>query len=702
MNLDTLNEMQRLAVETTEGPVMVMAGAGSGKTKVLTYRIAYLIDSLGINPYNILAVTFTNKAAKEMKERVENLIDTTNLKNLWISTFHSFCARFLRREIKVLEKYSQDFIIIDEDDALKILKEEMKDKDFHTTPKEAMYLISLAKNDEGLPQMSSFERGEFETIYTLYHNRLLKENLLDFDDLILLTVKILEEYVYVREKYAYLFSYIMIDEFQDTNKLQFKLVNLLASITKNVFIVGDVNQSIYSFRGARVENVATFKKMYNPQIIKLEKNYRSTSMILNIANDVISKNNSFVKMQLYTDNDLGRKAEYYQADSNYGEVLHIINEIKKLYALGYRYKDMAILYRMNSLSLNFENEFVKHNIPYVIYGGVGYYERKEVKDIIAYLRLLVNTNDDFSFKRIVNVPKRKIGDKVISELSNIAAKRNISLFEAIDYAGNNLLNNFKKLIIDLQEDLGVVTLDYLIDRILDKTTYLMMLQQADEEDRIDNVLELKSIMKDIMESYEGTNQEKLKSFLLDLSLRTDVDNINESDDKVKLMTFHQAKGLEYKVVFMPAMEQGIFPSYRVMGSPSDLEEERRVCYVGVTRAMERLYFSTAQVRRMYGKDNPGFPSEFLKAIGKDKLNETGFNIRSNINRTTSEVRKPTLTNDKKPLKSTGGFKVGDKIMHKMFGQGIIVKVEGIKITVAFSQAYGIKVLMGDHPSITRI
>ena len=698
MDFNTLNEMQRLAVTTTEGPVMVMAGAGSGKTKVLTYRIAYLIESLGINPYNILAVTFTNKAAKEMKERVEKLLDM-NVNRLWISTFHSFCARFLRKEIGILGKYRNDFIIIDEDDALKILKEEMKDKDFHITPKDALNLISMAKNDEALPELSSYERNEFDTVYGLYHAHLLRENLLDFDDLISLTVHILEEFVIIREKYMNLFSYIMIDEFQDTNILQYKLVNLLINNEhKNIFIVGDINQSIYSFRGARIENVENLKKLFPPKLIKLEKNYRSTGMILNIANDIISKNNSFVNMRLYTDNDEGKKAEYYQADSNYGEVLHIIAEIKKLKSLGYNYNDMAILYRMNSLSLNFENEFIKHNIPYIIYGGVGYYERKEVKDIIAYLRLLINEDDNFSFKRIVNVPKRKIGDKVITDLENLAAMYNVSLYKAIDYSNNKSLIEFKKLIIDLQEDLKTVTLDYLIDSILDKTLYLNMLKQADEEDRIDNVMELKSIMKDIMESYEGDNTQKLRSFLLDLALRTDVDNISESTEKVKMMTFHQAKGLEYKVVFMPAMEQGIFPSFRCMTTSTELEEERRVCYVGVTRAKERLYFSTAQMRRMYGKDNPGFPSEFLKSVKKERLIETGYNIRPKT-QNSSYVPKREV---KSTVKTTFGYKVGDKIMHKVFGKGIVVKADGSIITVAFSKEYGIKTLMSDHPSITRI
>lgn len=701
MDLSGLNEMQRLAVTTTEGAVMVMAGAGSGKTKVLTNRIAYLIESLGINPYNILAVTFTNKAAKEMKERVEKILEF-DVGGLWISTFHSFCARFLRREIKVLGIYRQNFVIIDEEDAMKIIKEVMKDKDFHLTPKKAIAMISSLKNDEPLPEMNSYERGEIDTIYNLYQSYLIKENLLDFDDLISITVQILEDYLPIREKYATLFSYIMIDEFQDTNRLQYRLINLLSEINKNIFIVGDINQSIYSFRGARVENINNFRKLYDPKIIKLEKNYRSTTMILDIANDIISKNNSFINMQLYTDNGIGKKAEYYRADSGYGEVIHIASEIRKLKALGYNYSDMAILYRMNSLSLGFENEFVRQKIPYIIYGGVGYFSRKEVKDIIAYLRVLIDSNDDFSLKRIINVPKRKIGEKVVEDLIKISEANGVSLFEAISLTNNAHLHNFRKLILSLKEDLNTVSLDHLIDCILDKTTYLMMLEQAEEEDRIDNVMELKSIMKDIMEADEGENVEKLSKFLLDLALKTDADNISEDNDKVKLMTFHQAKGLEYKVVFMPAMEQGIFPSFMAIGSTKEQEEERRVCYVGVTRAKERLYFSTAQSRRLYGKDTPGYPSEFLKSIKKDRLIESGLVARPKVEERSEfrTISKPLET--KKPKVLSGGYRAGDKIRHKIFGDGMIVKVDGSMITVAFSKEYGIKVLMADHPSITRI
>ena len=690
MDLSILNEQQQEAVTSTEGAIMVMAGAGSGKTRVLTYRLAYLVSELGINPSNILAVTFTNKAAKEMKERISKLIDE-DMSRMWVSTFHSFCARFLRIEIKALGIYRNDFIIIDDDDALKIIREEMKDKDCVMKPKDLLNLISIAKNEETLPELDHFERNEFDLIYKLYQEHLLRENLLDFDDLLLLTVKILEENPSILEKYNHKFSYIMIDEFQDTNKIQYRLIQLLSTINKNVFIVGDINQSIYSFRGARISNVSEFKKKYEPKIIKLEQNYRSTQTILKIANNIISKNQSFVNMELFTEGLEGEKAEFFQADSNYGETLYIIKEINKLIKKGYEYKDIAILYRLNSLSLNFENEFVKANIPYVIYGGVGYYERKEVKDIIAYLRLLVNPKDDFSFKRIVNEPKRKIGEKLIANLMKYASSENLSLYEAIPTFGNKLLFDFYKMIEEIREKLDKLKLDDLIDVVLNDTNYLLMLRNNEEEDRIDNVMELKSIMQDVMESYEGNNIEKLQAFLLDLALKTDVDNISEGDNRVKLMSYHQAKGLEYKVVFMVAMEQGIFPSSKSLYSTSESEEERRVCYVGVTRAREKLYLTCAKIRRLYGHDNYSPISEFIRDIDQNHLNQPSHM------RSVGYVKQEKIIN--KP--SAGRFQVGDRITHKIFGDGIVVKTDGYNITAAFNREYGIKVLLANHPSITK-
>ena len=696
MDLSVLNDEQLKAVKEINGPIMVMAGAGSGKTRVLTYRIAYLIGEIGIDPNSILAVTFTNKAAREMKDRVASLLDA-NTSKMWISTFHSFCARFLRKEIGVLNSYRNTFTIIDDDDSLKIIKSIIKEKEYILTPKEALSFISLLKNEESLPNLNSSERHEFDEIYELYQEALLKENLLDFDDLIRLTVEILEKNIYIKEKYNKMFSYIMIDEFQDTNRLQYKLINLLCELHKNIFIVGDINQSIYSFRGARIENVGSFKNKYNPKIIKLEENYRSTKKILDIANDIISKNHNFAKMELFTNGEIGENAKFYMADSNYGECLYITKEINKLVNAGYKYKDIAILYRLNSLSLNFENEFVKNKIPYVIYGGVGYYERKEVKDIIAYLRLILDIKDDFSFKRIVNVPKRKIGEKQIEKLTNYAEMNNLSLFETIPFISNQLLSDFKGLIEELKETIDKCSLDKFLDVLYEKTGYLAMLKNENEDERIDNIMELKSIMKDIMETQEGTNIEKLKNYLLDLALKTDVDNIDENDNKVKLMSFHQAKGLEYPIVFMIAMEQGIFPAFKSMNSNNEMEEERRICYVGVTRARKKLYLTCSHVRRLYGKDNISYPSEFIKDISKNHLDNIGVLAEHRF----APANKNTI---KKPVNERvdDKIKIGDKIIHKIFGKGVVVNASDNKITVAFGVEHGIKILIANHPSITRL
>lgn len=696
MELNALNEFQKQAVITTEGPVMVMAGAGSGKTRVLTYRIAYLILELGVSPFSILAVTFTNKAAKEMKDRVSKILNM-DVKDLWVSTFHSFCARFLRREISVLGQYTNHFTIIDDDDAAKIIKELLKKRDYGFLVKDALALISHYKNNEAMPNFSSFERSNFECLYNDYQAELVKNDLLDFDDLILLTVEILERSNDIRRRYNEKFNYVMIDEFQDTNYLQYKLINLLVSEHQNIFVVGDINQSIYSFRGARVENISKFEKLYHPEIIKLEQNYRSTKMILDIANDVICKNQSFANMHLFSDKNLGEKAIHYHADSSYGEVIYVVGEIKKLLKQGYHYKDIAILYRLNSLSLNFENEFIKSNIPYIIYGGVGYFERKEVKDIIAYLRLAVNYKDNFSFKRVLNVPKRKLGEKMLETLADIGERQNISLFEAAKTVNNLNLQSFITIIEELHEALNKLNLSDFIDVVCEKTGYMLMLQNDNDEDRIDNVLELKSIMKDISESYEGTNEEKLSAFLLDLALKTNVDDVNESDDKVKLMSFHQAKGLEYPIVFMIAMEQGIFPSYNSMGSTSEIEEERRICYVGITRAMEKLYFTDTHIRRLYGRDNVAFPSQFLKDIKKERLLEKGYGVHD-----TFFTAKEKVLYNKGKTYDDGTIKCGDKIMHKIFGKGIVVNASDGKITVAFGVDVGIKVLLANHPSITKI
>ena len=696
LDLTKLNNNQNQAVKTTEGPLMVMAGAGSGKTRVLTYRIAYLIDELGVSPDAILAVTFTNKAAREMKERIEKLLDT-DCKNMWISTFHSFGARFLRKEINALKDYNRLFNIIDDQDQERIVKRIIKDNDFDVSHKIVLSYISGIKSNEPMVIKNDNTLEQLERIYDIYQKELKKDNILDFDDLLYLTYKILANDDYLREEYQKKFDYILVDEFQDTNKIQFQLINLLTNDKQNIFVVGDINQSIYSFRGARIENINKFRAHYKDklQLIKLEDNYRSTKEILDVANAVIKANNSFVDMNLKTDKSTGLKPKIVETDSNYGEVIFVINEIKKLLNEGYEYKDFAVLYRINSLSLNFETEFIKQNIPFIIYGGLSYFERREVKDIIAYLRLLINKDDDFSLKRIINVPKRKIGDKVLEKLNEKSNQKNLSLYNAIDDDfGSNVLS-FKKIIDELSLEVNKVNLITLIEDILNKTGYLDELKRQEEDDRIDNVMELKTIMKDLMEENEGKdNKTILEEFLLDLSLRTDVDNIKENDNVVKLMSFHQAKGLEYKVVFMVAMEQGIFPSYHAISENRELEEERRICYVGITRAKERLYLSLARYRRLYGQDYTAVKSMFLGEIPSNLLAYKGQDNNPYMQ------KKKKIEMDDDIFSSE--IEVGDKILHKAFGEGLVVSREDDIITVAFKVPYGIKKLLRNHPAITKI
>lgn len=700
LDLSKLNKNQREAVVTTEGPVMVMAGAGSGKTRVLTYRIAYLIDELGVSPSSILAVTFTNKAAREMKERVEDLLNT-QYKDMWISTFHSFGARFLRREIGLLKDYTRLFNIIDDDDEEKIIKNIVKEHEFDVSYKEAMYYISAIKNLEIVKKDNN--NVIYDKIYQYYQEQLIRDNLLDFDDLLYLTYKILKSDDYIKEKYQQMFNYILVDEFQDTNKIQFELINLLTNQNNNIFIVGDINQSIYSFRGARIENINHFRKNFSAlKIIKLEENYRSSKEILDVANSVIKENNSFVDMHLFTNNITNKRPKVIQTESNYGEVTFVINEIRKLLTMGYHYKDIAIMYRINSLSLGFETEFIKEHIPFIIYGGVSYFERREVKDVLAYLRLIINPNDDFSLKRIINVPKRKIGEKLLATLDEKRKGTNKSLFDSIDEKESLNLVSFKKMILELQEDLKKVTLVDLIDLIIKKSGYLEDLKKKEEDDRIDNVLELKTIMKDLMDTHQGEdNTLILQNFLLDLSLRTDVDNIKESDDMVKLMSYHQAKGLEYKVVFMVSTEQGIFPSSKVifsLNSLSEIEEERRIFYVGVTRAKELLYITYAKYRRLYGVDSKTTPSQFLDEVDKNLLDyqaKSHAYMPNNFN----PVRKKE---EKDEFFDEDEIDVGNKIKHKAFGEGLVVGREGDIITVAFKVPFGIKKLLRTHPMITKI
>ena len=691
--LEDLNERQKEAVLATEGPVMVMAGAGSGKTRVLTRRIAYLIKEIGINPFNILAVTFTNKAALEMKERITNLlgIDT---KFMWVSTFHSFCARFLRVEAKHIGgMYTANFQILDDEDSLKAVKNVLKNKSYKDDIKPQVFKtwISNSKNMPDFQLADNYKMQIFAEVYKEYNEYLANNNAFDFDDLILKTVEIFKKERDILYKYQDKFNYILVDEFQDTNKVQFELVCLLAAKHQNIFVVGDEDQSIYSFRGALVTNVKRFREVFPfTKLILLEENYRSSKAILDLANKVIKNNTDRVEKNLYTSKIDSIKPYYYETSTSYEETLFVLNKIKELLDKGYSYKDFAIMYRANYISRNFEDVFIKNQIPYVIYGGFSFFARKEIKDMIAYLRLILNNDDNLSFLRIVNEPKRKIGGTTLEKLDKLASLNKISLFKAIDLIANNNLTKFKEMILDLKTKVDEISICDFYDLVLEKTMYLDYLKANDEEDRIENVNEFKSVLDEAKDTYEGNNSNILANLLLDLSLRTNTDDKSDNDEVVKLMNFHQAKGLEFKVVFMVAMEEGIFPSGNTF-SPSDLEEERRICYVGITRAEERLYLTSCKNRLMYGHYESNPPSRFIREMG----------LLGNIKKKVISVNTKEIV-EKEQVDNKVIFKLGDKINHKIFGDGVVVSVDGNFIKIAFKVPYGIKTLLASHPSIIKI
>ena len=706
--LSSLNEMQKEAVCATEGPVMVMAGAGAGKTKVLTTRISYIISELGILPSSILAVTFTNKAAKEMTTRISKMLNI-DTKNMWVSTFHSFCARLLRIEAKYLTPYTNKFIIIDDEDSLKIVKDIMKEAELSDfKPSLIKNLISKSKNFTNYAITDPELKNTFNIVIKKYEEYLKNNNLFDFDDLIIKTIELFKNNPNVLEKYQRKFEYILVDEFQDTNTLQYDLIFMLSARHHNIFVVGDDFQSIYSFRGAKIENINKFRNDFlETKLILLEQNYRSTSPILELANSVIEHNPNQIKKKLYTTKEGGQLPFLYQTDSSYDEATFVVDKIKELVANGLNYSDIAILYRANYVSRNYEDILIKYRIPYKIYGGLSFFSRKEIKDVIAYTRLIVDNNDNFSFKRIVNEPKRKIGPALISKLEECAAINEVSLLEAIPLlkatgVGYNALKDFYLMIKELLDTIDEYKLVDLVDVIVEKTGYLDALKKDDDfSDRYDNIKELKSVFTETNENYEGSNKEKLSSFLENLALRTDNDNIDDNDNSVRLSTYHQVKGLEFKAVFMVAFEEGIFPSVNVVNE-ADIAEERRICYVGITRAKERLYITMASNRFLFGYSQPQVPSRFLREMNKSLFKNVSRGYKKyDVNPT----KKSSMTiTGKSEIKDTikTEYKVADKVNHKFFGDGIVVKVEGIKLTIAFPSPYGVKQIMADHPAIRKI
>ncbi len=685
--LEKLNDSQKEAVESLSGPVMVIAGAGSGKTRVLTHRLAYLVEC-GVDSENILAVTFTNKAASEMKERISSLIDTEVLS--WVMTFHSMCARILRRHANILG-YNRSFDILDDDDSLKVLKEVMKGLNLNTkdyNPKMYRNLISAKKNGKDI-KMDIVEEQLFENVYFNYNESLKRENLMDFDDLLVLTVKLFEENIDILEYYQEKFRYIMIDEFQDTNNIQFRLVLLLGSKYKNVFIVGDEDQSIYSFRGANIGNIRSFIKHFNPKKIVLDINYRSTQNILNVANSLIDKNQSRIKKDLKSINNNGSLIVYKNLESAYEEEMFIVRTIDELRRQGYKYSDIAILYRNNSLSRSIEETFLKLRVPYKIFGGISFFGRKEIKDMLAYLKLMIDVDNVWAFKRVINVPKRGVGNATVEKIMD-CVNNGMSLSKAIISTNIPKVVEFRNMIVRLSQMLEKMPITSYVDTLLSETGYKKMLEEEDDEERLDNIKELKSVLAESEENYEGMPFEKLRETMDYLSLRTDKDDVVKGDDCVNMMTYHQAKGLEFKVVFMMALEDGIFP--RNLFDNSDIEEERRVAYVGITRAKEVLYLSSAKSRRLYGQLTFAKPSMFIREIDSKlfkgyKPQKPAFNSKIIFD----QMEKNDIT-----------YKAGDKINHQAFGDGVVVSVDGDFITVAFGVAYGIKKLLAKHPSIRKL
>ncbi|MBR1386734.1 MAG: UvrD-helicase domain-containing protein [Bacilli bacterium] len=697
MNLDSLNEEQKKAVLKTEGPTLILAGAGSGKTKVLTTKIAYLIEECGVSPYNILAITFTNKAAKEMSDRLFNLVGI-KAKNAQVSTFHSFGVKILRNHYKELG-YDKNFIIMDSDDSLSIIKKILKSKDLDPksySPNGIRNQISNCKNEMmSANDYQKFALGDYEKVvyevYKEYEKTLKDNNSLDFDDLLLLPIKLFKENKDVLEEYQNRFQYILIDEYQDTNEPQYVLTKMISEKYKNICCVGDEDQSIYSFRGANYRNILNFEKDYkNAEVIKLEQNYRSTSNILDAANCVIKHNKERKDKVLWSTKGKGDLITYYRAFNGIDEAQYVTREIKKLINEGIDYQNIAILYRTNAQSHTLEEELLKESIPYRIVGGVGFYSRREIKDVLAYLRLIYNSKDNISLLRVINVPKRGIGTKTISNLIEKANKENKSIFEVID-SGKELA--FKKLIEGLKKESESLTLTELLDRVLEVTGIKQ--EYIDEKTleadiRLENLEELKTVTK-TFESREGIVS--LEDFLLEVSLVTDVNEYDKDPNKVSLMTVHSVKGLEFDYVFITGLEEGLFPHINSLLSSNELEEERRLCYVAITRAKEKLFIVNARSRILFGKDTSNVPSRFINEIDKELLDKK-------FEEKTEEVK--INLEDKFYKDNEVDYNVGDFVYHDVFGQGKVVEISGSLISIAFKHPYGIKKLMKNHKSITKI
>lgn len=687
--LKNLNKEQIEAVKTIDGPVLVMAGAGSGKTKVLTTRIAYLIEE-GIPSYNILAITFTNKAAAEMCDRVSNLIGDVSS---FIGTFHSLGVRIIRENHDILG-LPNNFTIIDSDDTNTIIKKLLKEMNLDSKQYSPSYVrnrISFIKNqmltDGELDRLFNTPMDKVVVeVYHRYNNKLKTSASVDFDDLLLLPVNLFKERKDILEYYQDKYRYILIDEYQDTNPVQYKLSVMLSNKYKNIFVVGDMNQSIYAFRQADFRNISNFEKDFKgAKVIKLEHNYRSTNNILSAANEVIKHNTERKDLKLFSDNGDGVKIKYMRAYDEKHEIALVIDEIKHLLSEGYKNEDIAILYRTNAQSRAIEDVFLAKGIPYKVFGSYYFYNRKEIKDLISYLRLIYNPHDEISLRRVINTPKRGIGESAVAAIEERAKQQNISMFDALETRKEL---EFKEIIEDLIKRSESLSLTELIDEVLERSGMKKELESSkalEDEIRLENLMEVKSITASFE---ERTGSANLGDFLEEVSLIADISNHTEDGDVVTLMTLHSAKGLEFPVVFLVGMEEGLFP-HNMSLMENNLEEERRLCYVGITRAKERLYLTNAKRRMLYGKENMNIPSRFISEIDEKLIEKIGPKEENKV-----IDKKQMYTNDNNDITE------GSIISHEQYGTGVVVKCDGSLISVAFKT--GIKKLMKNHKSIKKI
>ena len=698
MNIDNLNDKQKEAVLYNDGPLLIIAGAGAGKTKTLTTKIAYLIEEKYATPYNVLAITFTNKAAKEMKDRLYAMLGDV-AKKIQVSTFHSFGLKLLRENFELLG-YDRNFVIMDSDDSLTVVKKIIKDLGYDPkvyNPKAIRNKISSCKNE--MISAKAYERyavSDYEQviykIYEKYEDKLYRNNSVDFDDLLLLPIKLFKENPDVLERYQDLYQYILIDEYQDTNQAQYILTKLISEKNRRITCVGDDSQSIYSFRGANYKNILNFEKDYpDAKTILLEQNYRSTSTILDAANQVIKNNSQRKDKKLWTDRGTGEKIKYYRAYNERDEAQYVIRKIKELVNKGTEYKDIAILYRTNAQSRVVEEEMLKENLPYRVIGSFYFYSRKEIKDLIAYLRLIHNSKDNISLLRVINTPKRGIGLKTIENLTSKADEEGISIYDAIN-SGKEL--EFKNTIEKLKIVAEDLTLTELIDKVLDASGMKKELeseQSLESEVRLENLEEFKSITK-AFEEKEGLIS--LEDFLLEISLISDVEEYKDDPNRISLMTVHSVKGLEFDNVFVIGMEEGIFPHMNSLMENMALEEERRLCYVAITRAKDNLHLVNARRRTLFGKEQVNPVSRFMSEINPGLL-ET--NVKEELPKKEEKIDTTEMFRDEEI-----DYKVGDYVYHETFGTGKVVEVTNTLVSVAFKHPHGIKKLMKNHKKLSKV